>query len=113
VRPPSEDTEITAPAASFAAAVSCTVSVGASPALGGVTLTALMGTRLTVTVDCPCTPWIVATIFAVPTPTPTTTPDVAPTLATLGSLEVHVAGRPGSGAPPAAQACAVNLLAQL
>jgi len=74
----------------------------------GVTVTVETGASVTVTLDVPVFPSLVAVIVVVPGTSPVTTPDCE-TLATSGLLEVQETARPLSVFPAASFIVAVNV----
>jgi hypothetical protein len=101
------------PFASAVIAVSVTVPPGAIVAEDGVTDTLATGARsvpcdaVTVTVEVPVLPSLVAVMVTVPTATPVTTP-LEDTVAFVGSLDVQVTTRPVRTFPPASFVVAVR-----
>src|SRR5438552_2153678 len=88
------------PPASLGVAVSCTVWPACTEAVAGVTSTDATGTGVTVIVEVPLFPSLVAVIVAVPG----VTPDTSPLLLTVATVVLeldHVTVRPESGFPPA------------
>src|SRR5438132_1134515 len=88
------------PPASLGVPVSCTVWPACTDAEGGVTSTDATGTGVTVIVEVPLLPSLVAVIVADPRVTPETS-RLLLTVATAVLELVHVALRPESGFPPA------------
>ena len=95
------------PFASFGVAVSCSVSPTVTVAGEGVTVTLATGTWVTVTLDVPLCPSLVAVMVAVPATTPVTSP-LPFTLATAVLLLDQVTTRPLSGFPLASFGVAVS-----
>src|SRR5512142_48541 len=97
------------PFASLTVAVSCTVRPTATLVGAGVTVTLPTGTGLTVIVDVPLLPSLVAVIVALfpPLPAPVTTP-VDETVATVASLVLHAIVRPVRTFPFASFVTAVS-----
>src|SRR5205085_5737820 len=95
------------PLESRGVAVSCTVFPSFTEAVGGVTDTDATGTCVTVMVDVPLCPSLVAVIVAVPATLPVTRP-LALTVATLVLLEAHVTVRPESALPLESRGVAVS-----
>src|SRR3954469_11194891 len=83
---------IALPFASTAVAVSCTVEPSLTLAVGGRTVTVAAGPGVTVMVDVPLLPSLVAVIVALPTSRPVTTP-VDETVATASLLDFQVTTR--------------------
>src|SRR5205807_1320167 len=95
------------PPASFGVAVSCTVWPACTEAVAGVTSTDATGTGVTVIVEVPLFPSLVAVIVAVPG----VTPDTSPLLLTVATVVLeldHVTVRPERGAPLASFGVAVS-----
>jgi hypothetical protein len=88
----------TFPFASFNVAVRETVPSTETSAVAGVTVTDATGAGVTVTVEEPDCPSLVAVIVAVPAATPVTTP-AGDTVATALLLVLHAMARPVSTAP--------------
>src|SRR5437660_4804775 len=86
------------PFASFGGAESCSVSPPVAVAGEGVDVTLATGTWVTVTLDVPLCPSLVAVMVAVPATTPVTSP-LPFTLATAVLLLDQVTTRPLSGFP--------------
>jgi hypothetical protein len=97
----------TLPAVSVTVAVRVKFCVTSKPLVGGATVTLPTGIFVTVIVEVPLLPSLVAVIVAVPAATPVTRP-VAFTVATVGSLEPHVTRRPVSTPPIESFVVAVN-----
>jgi len=95
------------PFASFGVAVSCTVLPSSTLADAGVTVTLATGTGVTVTLDVPLFPSLVAVIVAEPVTTPVTSP-LPFTVATAVLLLDQVTTRPVSAAPFASFGIAVS-----
>src|SRR2546421_970510 len=95
------------PFASFGVAVSCSVSPTSTLAGDGVTVTDATGTRVTVTLDVPLCPSLVALVVPEPAVTPATSP-LALTVAMFVLLEAQVTVRPDSGFPLASRGVAVS-----
>src|SRR5213593_3549839 len=95
------------PFASFGVAVSCTVLPSSTLADAGVTVTLATGTGVTVTLDVPLFPSLVAVIVAEPVTTPVTSP-LPFTVATAVLLLDQVTTRPGRGFPFASFGVAVS-----
>src|SRR6266480_4244648 len=95
------------PPASFGVAVSCTVLPSFTLADVGVTLTDATGTLVTVMLEVPLCPSLVAVIVADPAPPPVTRP-LLETDATEPLLLDHVTVRPVSGLPLASFGVAVS-----
>src|SRR5213083_1572021 len=89
-----------APFASFGVAVSGTVWPACTDAEGGVTSTVATGTGVTVIVEVPLFPSLVAVIVADPGVTPETSPLLLTVATAVLELD-HVTVRPESGVPPA------------
>jgi hypothetical protein len=102
VRPPSGF-----PFESLSVAVSSTVPPTGTFADGGRTVTKATGTSVTVIVDVPLPPSLVAVIVAVPVAAPVTRP-LPFTDATVVFELAHVTVRPVNGLPPASFGVAVN-----
>src|SRR6478752_6614221 len=83
----------TLPAVSVTVAARVNVCVTSIAFVGGATVTLPTGILVTVMVDVPLLPSLVAVIVAVPAATPVTRPFEF-TVATVGSLEPHVTTRP-------------------
>jgi hypothetical protein len=88
----------TFPLASFNTAVACVVCPAVTLVVPNDTVTDATGATVTVTIACPVTPSLVATIFAVPAPTAVTSPELL-TLATAVFELVHVIVRPVNTLP--------------
>src|SRR5207244_1893268 len=97
----------TLPLASFVAAVSCVVWQGWTAADVGVTLTVATGTCVTVMLDVPFWPSLVAVIIADPAALALTIPEPL-TVASVVLFEAHVTTRPVSGLPFASLGVAVS-----
>src|SRR5712691_7344326 len=95
------------PFASFGVAVSCTVSPTCTLAGDGVTVTLATGTGVTVTLDVPLCPSLVAVIVAEPIATPVTSPLPFTVAMAVLSLD-QVTTRPGRGLPFASRGVAVS-----
>src|SRR5437867_4172722 len=95
------------PLASLGVAVSCTLAPTGTLAVAGLTATVATGTFVTVTVDVPLCPSLVAVIVAGPAATPLTSP-LPLTVATAVLLLAHVTTRPLSGLPLASWGVAAN-----
>jgi hypothetical protein len=96
----------TLPLASLSTAVACVVRPVATLLDPSETLTDATGTTVTVTLACPVTPSLVATMFAVPAPAADTAP-VPLTVATAVLELVHAIVRPVRTLPPASFSTAV------
>src|SRR3989441_339168 len=96
-----------APLASFGVAVSCSVCPTCRLAAAGLTSTDPTGALLTVTLDVPLWPSLVAVIVVEPVVTPVTSP-LALTVATAPFELVHATARPFSGLPFASFGVAVS-----
>src|SRR5207237_9648753 len=83
------------PPASFGVAVSCTVWPACTEAVAGVTSTDATGTGVTVIVEVPLLPSLVAVIVAEPGVTPETRPLLLPVATAVLELD-HVTVRPES-----------------
>jgi len=97
----------TLPAESFVTAVSCTVDPIFTLAGDGVTVTVATGTIVTVMVEVPLFPSLVAVIVADPAATAVTSP-LAETVATPLALLDQVTARPLSTVPAESLVVAVN-----
>ena len=95
------------PPASLGVAVSCTVWPACTEAVAGVTSTDATGTGVTVIVEVPLLPSLVAVIVADPGVTPETRPLLLTAATTVLELD-HVTVRPESGAPFASLGVAVS-----
>src|SRR4029077_20672621 len=95
------------PFASLGVAVSCSVSPTTTLAGAGVTVTEATGASVTVTLEVPLCPSLVAVIVAEPAATPVTTP-LPFTVATAVLLLAHVTTRPVSGLPLASLGVSVS-----
>jgi len=95
------------PLASFGVAVSCVVWPTCKLADVGLTVTDATGTKVTVTLDVPLCPSLVAVIVADQAPAALTRP-LPLTVATDVLVLVHVITRPDSGLPLASVAVAVS-----
>src|SRR5436309_573319 len=96
-----------APFASFGVPVSCTVWPPCTEAVAGVTSTDATGTGVTVIVEVPLFPSLVAVIVADPGVTPETSPLLLAVATAVLELD-HVTVRPESGAPLASFGVAVD-----
>jgi hypothetical protein len=97
----------TVPTLSLTVAVRETVCVTSNALLDGVTVTLPTGIFVTVIVDVPLLPSLVAVIVADPSATPVTRP-LAFTVAIVGSLEPHATTRPVRTPPTESSVTAVN-----
>src|SRR5579862_6965770 len=88
----------TMPPASVSVATSPTVFPTTTLGAAGATLTLATGADMTLTAAVPDLPSLVAVIVTPPGATPVTSPFVE-TVATVGSLDVHVIARPVTIAP--------------
>jgi hypothetical protein len=95
------------PFASFGVAVSCTVCPVTTPADAGLTLTDATGTSVTVTVEAPLFPSLVAVIVTDPAAPPVARP-LPDTVAAAVLLLLHVTTRPVSVLPFASFGVAVS-----
>src|SRR5207244_6616492 len=95
------------PLASFVAAVSCVVWPGWTAADVGVTLTVATGTCVTVMLDVPFWPSLVAVVSPDPSALALTIPEPL-TVASVVLFEAHVTTRPVSGLPFASLGVAVS-----
>jgi len=95
------------PFASFGVAVSWVVAPTVRLAAAGLSVTEATGTVVTVMVDVPLCPSLVAVIVAEPAATPVTNP-LALTVTTAALLVAHVTTRPLSAVPFASFGVAVN-----
>src|SRR5438874_2181226 len=95
------------PPASLGVPVSCTVWPACTEAVGGVTSTDATGTGVTVIVEVPLFPSLVAVIVADPGVTPETSPLLLTVATAVLELD-HVTVRPESGFPPASFGVAVS-----
>src|SRR5207249_8055650 len=87
--------------------VSCTVWPACTEAEGGVTSTDATGTGVTVIVEVPLLPSLVAVIVAEPGVTPETRPPLLTVATDVLELD-HVTVRPESGVPPTSFGVAVS-----
>src|SRR5439155_771427 len=95
------------PPASLGVAVSCTVWPACTEAVAGVTSTDATGTGVTVIVEVPLLPSLVAVIVADPGVIPETRPPLLTVATDVLELD-HVTVRPESGFPPASLGVAVS-----
>src|SRR5256886_93027 len=95
------------PPASLGVPVSCTVWPACTEAVAGVTSTDATGTGVTVIVEVPLLPSLVAVIVADPGVTPETRPLLLTAATDVLELD-HVTVRPESGFPPASLGVAVS-----
>src|SRR5712692_8500871 len=95
------------PPASFGVAVSCSVLPACTDAVAGLTVTDATGAGVTVTIEVPLLPSLVAVTVAEPGATPLTSPLVF-TVAAAVLLLAQVTTRPESALPPASRGVAVS-----
>jgi hypothetical protein len=94
------------PAPSFGVAVNCCVCPRSIGVVGAESVTAAIGTRVTVIVALPLLPSLVAMTLALPADTAVITP-VPETVTTAGSLELQLTARPLNTPPFASSVVAV------
>jgi hypothetical protein len=99
----------TVPIWSFTVAVSVVVCPVMTLAVAGVTVTLATGSAITVTVDVPLFPSLVAVMVAVPPDAPVTTP-VLETVATAALLELHETTRSVTTVPFASLTVATSVV---